>query len=98
MVFIKGPEIAFKNWKDYNEKDKILDMSKSFENKFKAMKIKDSIEKPTGKAFLAAKSHANRDNSKLKLAIKNLSDHVSKRNQDALNLCHINSIKNRIGA
>ena len=98
MVFIKGPEIAFKNWKDYSEKDKILDVSKSFENKFKAMKIKGSIEKPTRKVLRAAKSHADHDNSKLKLAIKNLSDHVSKRNHDALNLWHINSIKNRIGA
>ena len=97
LVFIKGPEIAFNNWKKFIEKDQILEVKKDFETKFKAMKIKGSMEKPARKVLRSAKSHADHDNTKLKMALKNLSVTVSKRNTDAIRLWHINALKSRLG-
>ena len=93
-ILTKGTEIAVTNWKQYLEKEKIGDVSKTFESKFKAMKIKSSLEKPARKVLRSAKAHANHDNTKLKSALKILTIAASKRNSDAIRLWYVNSIEN----
>ncbi|OMJ81595.1 hypothetical protein SteCoe_17904 [Stentor coeruleus] len=92
LVFIKGPEIALQNWKKFIEKDKIVDVKNNFEKKFKAMKVKNSLDKPARKVLRSAKSHADHDNTKLKLALKNLANAVTKRNSDVMRMWHVNSL------
>ena len=96
LIFIKGPEIAIKNWKAFVDKDKVVDVKKDFENKYKALRVKGSIERPTRKVLRAAQSHTFNDNIKLKMALKNLAASVTKRNSDALRLWHLNCIKQNI--
>ena len=96
LIFTKGPEIAITNWKRYIEKEKIITVKNEFESKFKALKIKSSLEKPARKVLRSAKLHADHDNTRLKLVLKTLDTRVTKRSHDVIRLWHVNSTAKKI--
>ena len=92
IIFIKGPATALTTWKNYLFSARILQTKKEIESKYKAIRIKTSLDKPTRKVLRTAKSHSCHDNFKVKAVLKALSKAVVKRNSDALRLWNTNSI------
>ena len=80
MVFDKGMIKAVAQWKTYLKDSAINDANKTV----KAMKIKDSLQKPSRRVLRSAKSHADHDTSKLRLALKTLGNNCMRLSQDAL--------------